>query len=196
MPPIESVTALLNQSAQGQNQALNRLFSQTCVNKELKRMAHWHIRKERDGYMLQPTELIHEVFMRFEPKRDKQWESRGQFFGWMSGLMRNFLVDRARHRNAAKRGYGAAVDSLDSMYEEAAESIPSTDDGLCHVQLRQAFKQLQTLDPQQYKVVELRVSGLSVVQTAEALSISEATVKREYATGCAWIYLEMGVVKK
>jgi RNA polymerase sigma factor (TIGR02999 family) len=196
MSKKNNVTELLNQWAQGEDQALHRLFMQASVHQELKRKARKHMWGERDRHLLQPTELINEAFLRLNAQRDKKWESRGQFFGWMSNLMRNYLIDRARHRDAAKRGLGAVPQSLEFIQEEMGEEVSESDNGISLFQLTQTFEQLKKLDEQQYAIVQLRITGSTVVETAEALNISEATVKRDYSTACAWIYREMGVYAK
>jgi RNA polymerase sigma factor (TIGR02999 family) len=123
------------------------------------------------------------------------WDSRAQFFGWASSLMRRILVDHARARNAAKRGGGAPLQSLDALEEQGVEP-PSraTDDRLLDIlQIDEALQRLATLDERQARVVELRFfGGLSAEETAEALQVSLATVKREWATARAWLLLQLG----
>jgi RNA polymerase sigma factor (TIGR02999 family) len=100
-------------------------------------------------------------------------------------------VEHARSRQAAKRGGGMAEHSLEALVDgedEAVLAIPSSDDWMALLQLHQALEQLEALDPRQARVVELRFfGGLSVEQTAGALDISVATVKREWSTARAWL---------
>src|SRR5581483_12303173 len=84
------------------------------VYDELRRMAQRHLQRERDGHTLQGTGLVHEVYLRLAEKGPMQWESRGHFFGWASTMMRHILIDHARSRQAAKRGGGVEVLSLDA----------------------------------------------------------------------------------
>lgn len=125
-----------------------------------------------------------------------QWTSRGQFFGWMSTLMRRILVEHARGRQASKRGGGLAEHSLEALVDsedEALLAIPSSEDWMALLQLHQALEQMEAIDPRQGRVVELRFfGGLSVEQTAEALEISVATVKREWSTARAWLVHALG----
>lgn len=193
--PDTSITQLLNSWSQGQDQALDRLIP--LVYSDLRRMARRHMRGERDDHVLQSTALVHEAFMRLGEQRGVEWSSRGQFYGWMSTLMRRILVDHARSRNAAKRGQGASEQSLDAMREasgdEEAQACPSGDQWLSLLQLDQALVQLEGLDARQGRVVELRFfGGLTVEQTAQAMGISEATVKREWSTARAWLLRELG----
>jgi RNA polymerase sigma factor (TIGR02999 family) len=193
--PDTSITQLLNSWSQGQDQALDRLIP--LVYADLRRMARRHMRGERDDHVLQSTALVHEAFMRLGEQRGVEWSSRGQFYGWMSTLMRRILVDHARSRNAAKRGQGACDQSLDAMREESGDeetqACPSGDQWLSLLQLDRALVQLEGLDARQGRVVELRFfGGLTVEQTAQAMGISEATVKREWSTARAWLLRELG----
>jgi RNA polymerase sigma factor (TIGR02999 family) len=154
------------------------------------------MRGEREGHTLQSTALVNEAFMRLGEQRNVQWESKGQFSGCMSTLMRRILVDHARSRNAAKRGLGVAAQSLDVMQEEAGEEIQishNSDEWLSLLNLDRALTRLEELDPRQGRVVELRFfGGLSVEQTAEALDISSATVIHEWAMARAWLKRQLG----
>ena len=193
-PPSTSITQLLNSWSAGDDGALNRLVP--LVYDELRRLARRHLREERDGHTLQGTGLVHEAFMRMAAQRSLQWSSRAQFFGWASKLMRHILVDHARARNAAKRGGGTPAQSLDELQEAFGEPAErsATDERLLGIlQLDAALHKLERFDAMQSRVVELRFfGGLSVTETAEALQISPATVKREWATARAWLLRELG----
>jgi RNA polymerase sigma factor (TIGR02999 family) len=192
----DEVTQLLKRWSQGDEAALARMLP--LVYDELRRMAHRHLQRERVGHTLQRTGLVHEAYLRLAQQGPLQWKSRAHFFGWASTLMRHILIDHARSRQSAKRGGGAALLSLDAMQDStggvAEASAP--EDSLDLIALDHALKRLEQLDPQQSRVVELRFfGGLSVVETAEALEISAATVKREWATARAWLLREMGRLK-
>jgi len=193
-PPSTSITQLLNSWSAGDDGALNRLVP--LVYDELRRLARRHLREERDGHTLQGTGLVHEAFMRMAAQRSLQWSSRAQFFGWASKLMRHILVDHARARNAAKRGGGTPAQSLDELQEAFGEPAErsATDERLLGIlQLDAALHKLERFDAMQSRVVELRFfGGLSVTETAEALQVSPATVKREWATARAWLLRELG----
>jgi RNA polymerase sigma factor (TIGR02999 family) len=192
-PAPTSITRMLNAWSQGDDQALGALVP--LVYDELRRMARRHMRHEREGHTLQGTGLVHEAFMRLAEGRSAQWASRGQFFGWMSTLMRRTLVDHARRRHAAKRGDGQVLQSLDALQDNVGE-LPDPGSGerlLDIVRLDEALTRLEALDPRQGRLVELRFfGGLSVDEAAEALQVSAATVKREWSTARAWLLRELG----
>ena len=155
------------------------------VYEELRRLAHHHMRGERAGHTLQTTALVNEVYLRLAGIDGLQWRDRAHFFAMAATLMRRVLVDYARQRGREKRGAGLSVVSLD---ENAVAAQPAVD----IVALDDALAQLAAVDPQQGRVVELRFfAGLSVEETAEALGISPATVKRDWATAKLWLYNEL-----
>jgi RNA polymerase sigma factor (TIGR02999 family) len=152
---------------------------------ELRRLAHHYMRGERAGHTLQTTALVNEVYLRLAGIDGLRWRDRAHFFAMAATLMRRVLVDYARQRGREKRGAGVSVTSLD---EHAVASQPAVD----IVALDEALERLAVVDPQQSRVVELRFfAGLSVEETAEALGISPATVKRDWATAKLWLYNEL-----
>jgi RNA polymerase sigma factor (TIGR02999 family) len=187
------VTALLRSWSAGDETALARLVP--LIYDELRQLARRYLRNERDGHTLRGTALVHETFMRLVQQRVVQLESRAQFFGWASQLMRRILVNHARDRRAGKRGGGAAVHSLEALQEEIGELADSaSDDRLPDLlALDEALQRMEKLDPRRSRVVELRFfGGLSVNETAEALQMSPSTVVREWATARAWLLHELG----
>jgi RNA polymerase sigma factor (TIGR02999 family) len=195
-PPGE-VTRLLASWSGGEDEALARMVP--MVYEDLRRMARRHLQREREGHTLQGTALVHEVYLRLAEKGPMPWASRAHFFCWASTMMRHILVDHARSRQAAKRGGGVEVLSLDALHEDRGTlpgvSAQAADDGPDLVAIDQALRKLEQLDPQQGRVVELRYfCGLSVADTASALDISPATVKREWVTARAWLLRELGRV--
>ena len=155
------------------------------VYEELRRLAHHYMRGEREGHTLQTTALVNEVYLRLAGIDSMQWRDRAHFFAMAATLMRRVLVDYARQRAREKRGAGVSVTSLD---ENAVAPQPAVD----VVALDEALERLAAVDPQQSRVVELRFfAGLSVKETAEALGISPATVKRDWATAKLWLYNEL-----
>jgi RNA polymerase sigma factor (TIGR02999 family) len=155
------------------------------VYEELRRLAHHYMRGERAGHTLQTTALVNEVYLRLAGIDSLQWRDRAHFFAMAATLMRRVLVDYARQRGREKRGAGVTVTSLD---ENAIASQPAVD----VVALDEALERLAAVDPQQSRIVELRFfAGLSVEETAEALAISPATVKRDWATAKLWLYHEL-----
>jgi RNA polymerase sigma factor (TIGR02999 family) len=156
------------------------------VYRELKRRAGGYLRRERPDHTLQATALVHEAYVRLVGQDRAAWQNRGQFFGIASQMMRRILVDHARERQAAKRpGAGVRVTLGD---EVAATSGPDCDLLL----LDQALTELAEVEPRQAQVVELRYfGGLSEQEVAEALSLSRATVTREWQEARRWLYRRM-----
>jgi RNA polymerase sigma factor (TIGR02999 family) len=155
------------------------------VYEELRRLAHHYMRGEREGHTLQTTALVNEVYLRLAGIETLQWRDRTHFFAMAATLMRRVLVDYARQRRREKRGGGVSITSLDdnAAAPEAAVDI---------VALDQALERLAAFDPQQSRIVELRFfAGMSVEETATALEISPATVKRDWATAKLWLYREL-----
>jgi RNA polymerase sigma factor (TIGR02999 family) len=189
------VTQLLQRWSQGDEAAFDRMLP--MVYDELRHMARRHLRHERDGHTLQGTSLVHEVYLRLAEKSPAQWQSRAHFFGWASILMRHILIDHARSRQAAKRGGSVELLSLDAMRDERGDAAdvpaPARADSPDLIAIDHALRRLERLDPQQGRVVELRYfCGLSIAETAEALEVSPATVKRDWVTARAWLQRELG----
>ncbi len=155
------------------------------VYEELRRLARGYMRGERAGHTLQTTALVNEVYLRLAGIDALQWRDRVHFFAMAASLMRRVLVDYARQRGRDKRGAGVTITGLT---EDAAVAEPAVD----VVALDEALGRLAAVDAQQARVVELRFfAGLSVGETAEAIGISSATVKRDWATAKLWLYNEL-----
>lgn len=166
----------------GERGAAERLFQ--VVYGELRRLAAYHMRGERAGHTLQTTALVHEVYLRLAGQ-DVDWKNRGHFFAVAARAMRRILVDHARRRRAAKRGGGVAPSPLDSV-------VPAIDPAVDLLDLDAALETLETLDPREARVVELRFfAGLSVPEVALALGVSDATVERDWVTARAWLRREL-----
>jgi RNA polymerase sigma factor (TIGR02999 family) len=156
------------------------------VYDELHRLAHHYMRGERREHTLQTTALVNEAYIRLVDLDRMQWRDRAHFFAMAATLMRRILVDYARERSRDKRGGGVSVTSLD---EQVAVSKASVD----VVALDQALDRLAAMDLQQSQIVELRFfSGLTIEETAEALDLSPATVKREWTSAKAWLHQQLG----
>jgi RNA polymerase sigma factor (TIGR02999 family) len=183
--PGHDVTGLLQAWGGGDPAALDQLVP--IVYDELHRQAQRYLRRENPGHTLQTTALVHEAYLRLVDQREARWQNRAQFFGVAAQAMRRILVDHARRHQAAKRGGSAVPVPL----EEGEVAAAGSDVDL--VALDDALTRLATLDPQQARVVELRYfTGLGIEETAEALGISPATVKREWAMARAWLKRELG----
>jgi RNA polymerase sigma factor (TIGR02999 family) len=160
------------------------------VYDELRRLAASYIRRERPGQTLQATALVHEAYVRLIGEKAHNWQNRTHFLAIAALSMRQILVQRARARKAAKRGGDPARITLDERMLPAAARSP--DGEVDVVALDAALERLATLDVRQAKVVELRYfGGLSVEETAEALAISPATVKRDWTLARAWLKREL-----
>jgi RNA polymerase sigma factor (TIGR02999 family) len=180
----QNVTQLLIAWNGGDKQALDKLLP--VVYDELRRQAARYLRRERPGHTLQTTALIHEAYLRLIDQKSVQWQNRAQFFGIAAQMMRRILVDHARTKHRAKRGGSAVRVSLTD-----ATSV-TKDSDLDLVELDEALNRLAEIDPQQSKIVELRFfSGLNVEETAAALQISPATVKRDWKVAKAWLHREI-----
>jgi len=178
------VTLLLAEMKRGNSEALPKLIP--LVYHELKRLAAHFLRDEREGHTLQPTALVHEAYLRLVGQK-AVWQNRAQFMGVAAQLMRRILVDYARQRVTAKRGGGEVRFELENR--EIAATAEQTEEMLA---IDEALSRLAALDPQQARVVEMRYfGGMTVEETAEALSIAPRTVKREWAMAKAWLRVEI-----
>lgn len=181
----KDVTGMLRAWREGDRAAGEQLLP--IVYAELHRRAAAAMRREDDGHTLQPTALVHEAYIKLVDQRSAQWQNRSQFYGVAAQLMRRILIDHAREHLAAKRGGGARPVTLSGV-----DAPNDSDEAVDVLALHEALERLTTLDERQAKVVELRYfGGLSVEETAEALEISPATVKREWATARAWLKREL-----
>lgn len=177
------VTQLLRAWREGDKSALDRLMP--VVYQDLRRLARRHLVAERAGHTLQPTALVNEAYMRLVDYRQMQWQDRAHFFAVCAQLMRRILVEHARRRNL-RRGGGMRRLSLEQVPEPG--STQRTD----VIALDEALNELSRMDPRKAQVVELRYfGGLSVEETAEALSISAPTVMRDWSSAKAWLYREL-----
>jgi RNA polymerase sigma factor (TIGR02999 family) len=184
-PSSSEVTALLVRWSRGDRDALEQLLP--LVYAECRRIATRQLRRERPGHTLDPTALVHELYLRLVDQRGATWESRAQFFAIAAGLMRRILVDHARGRHAAKRGGSAVLVSLGATAEAAED--PRAADVLA---IDEALERLGAHDPDQRRLVELRFfAGLTVEETAHVLGRSPRTVKREWRLAKAWLHREL-----
>lgn len=180
----ESVTQLLVRWGEGDREALERLMP--LVERELRRIAGGYLKRERVGHTLQPTALVNEAYLRLVDQADVRWQNRAHFVGIGAQMMRRILVDHARKHQASKRG----GDVTRVTFNEDLDASDQKDFDL--IALDQALERLSQMDARQGTVVELRFfGGLSVDETAIALGVSTATVKREWSTARAWLYKQL-----
>jgi len=181
----ESVTEPLR--AWGSGDALASESLVRLVYSELRRQAQLAMRREGEGHTLQPTALVHEAWLRLADQHGARWESRTQFFAVAAQMMRRVLVDHARTRQALKRGGGAVQVTLGD-----AQHAVDSPDAVDVLALDDALARLAMLDPRKAQLVELRYfAGLSIPEAAAALSISQATVGREWAVARMWLRREL-----
>src|SRR5229473_5703875 len=178
------VTQLLIEWSNGDKAALDKLMP--LIYDELRRLAHHYMSREHPGHTLQTTAVVNEAYLRLINRQRVRWQNRAHFFAIAAHLMRSILVDHARSYAYAKRGGGARKIALDEamiVSQQRAAEVVALDDVL---------KELADFDPQQSRIVELRFfGGLTIEETAEALDLSPATIKREWNTARAWLYREL-----
>jgi RNA polymerase sigma factor (TIGR02999 family) len=174
------VTQLLMAWNDGDQSALERLIP--LVHAELHRIARRYMRNERAGHTLQTSALINEAYLRLIDAQQVHWQNRAHFFGIAAQLMRRVLVDFARSRGYKKRGGGALQVSLDEtmvITKERGEDL---------VALDEALSALSELDERKGRVVEMRFfGGLSEKEIAEALTVSQETVRRDWRLAKSWL---------
>jgi RNA polymerase sigma-70 factor (ECF subfamily) len=182
--PSNTVTGLLARWNAGDQEAMN--FLVPVVYRELRRLAHQYLRRERPNHTLQSTALVHEAYLRLQRQGAPHFANRAHFFAISAQLMRQILVEYARSKRAAKRRGGFQVsldDAIDPMNNRRCVNLIALDD---------ALKELSRLDPQQSCVVELRFfGGLSIEETSRVLGVSAATVKRDWATARVWLHRQV-----
>lgn len=179
------ITRLLDDLPRGGRDTLDRLLP--LAYEHLRRIAHRRLRQERSDHTLVTTDLVHEAYLKLAGLDRIRWDNRAHFFAVAAQAMRRILVDYAVRRNAQKRGGDRQKIALDQVQLPVARG---TDDLLA---LDTALDRLAEHSARQCRVVECRYfAGMSIDETAEALAISPATVKREWALARAWLHRELG----
>ena len=182
------ITTLLQGWRDGDRKALDALVP--IVYKELHRIAHFQLRRERPDHTLQSAALVNEAYVRMVGLRPPQWEGRSHFFAIAAQQMRQILVDYARRHRARKRGGGDETLSLEDTTSLVSEKNKKKDVDV--VALDDALNALAGIDARKAQVVELRFfGGLNFDETAEVLKVSAATVARDWSTARAWLHREM-----
>jgi RNA polymerase sigma-70 factor, ECF subfamily len=179
------VTALLLRWSEGDSAALEALVP--LIYEDCRHIAARQLRGERIDHTLDPTALVHELYLRLVDQRRATWQNRAQFFAIAAQLMRRILVDHARARHAEKRGDSPTFVSL-----AAASDRPEERGRADVLAIDEALERLALIDADQVRIVELRFfAGLTVEETAHALGRSPRTVKREWRLAKAWLFREM-----
>lgn len=181
MSSAVEVTELLLEWGKGNRAAESRLFD--FVYHELHRLAGRYMLGERSDHSLQPTALVHEVYLRLVDQKRVTWENRSHFFAIASQLMRRVLIDHARARNAEKRpkpGLKVPLSDLPIGIEVQTTELLALDE---------ALSRLEAQDSRQARIVEMRfIAGLSEEEIAQALGVSVRTVKRDWMVARAWLF--------
>jgi len=181
-----NITRLLHQWQAGDRNALDLLIP--VVYQELSVLASRQLAREWRHGRLQTTVVVNEAYVKLFGQRDVDWQNRGHFFAVASQIMRRILVDHARRELSSKRGSGIAPTALDEAFAAPAPAIDAVD----ALDLDRALHKLEAFDPDQAKLIELRFfGGLTIEETAAALDVSVATVKREWAIAKGWLFREL-----
>jgi RNA polymerase sigma-70 factor (ECF subfamily) len=177
-------TELLRAWSQGDPTALERLAP--LIVEDLRRMARRHLRGERPGHTLQPTDLIDEVYLKLVDQREPDWQNREHFFAIASRIMRRILLDYGKARQTGKRGKDVVKVPLDEAFGLAE------DRGIDVAALSDALSRLAEIDPRQARIVELKhFFGFEHEEIAEILGISVTTSKREWRSARLWLFREL-----
>jgi RNA polymerase sigma-70 factor, ECF subfamily len=182
MSETHAVTLLLAEWANGNQKALDELTP--FVYRELRQLAASYLRKERLNHTLQPTALVHEVYLRLVDQSNPNWQNRSHFYGVAARLMRQILVDHARRKRASKRaGVHVPLEQAVSFEPGRTRNLIALDVGLTA---------LEKIDPRKCKAVELRYfGGLSTEEIAQTLEVSAMTVRRDLRMAEAWLHSQM-----
>ncbi len=182
--PVSDITQILQDWNTGEEDAKERLLP--FVYDQLRKQARILMSKERSDHTLQPTALVHEAFIKLSEESGIEWKNRSHFYGIAAHLMRQILIQYARHHSADKRGNNNihfSVDDLQIPLQQRANSI---------VVLDEALEKLSELDERQAQVVEMKFfGGFSNSEIAEALDLSERTVIRVWKAAKYWLYREL-----
>jgi RNA polymerase sigma factor (TIGR02999 family) len=179
-----SLTGLLAAWSRGSLRARDEVFD--VVYDELRRLAGVYLRRDGAQHSVPPTALVHEAYFKLVEQRQVRWQNRHHFFGIAAQAMRRILVDRARARQADRRG-GARHDrplrDVDAICELRDVDLLALDE---------ALSRLAAIDPRVIRLVELHFfTGLTIRETATVLGVSPATVKRDWSIARAWLYREL-----
>lgn len=174
------VTGLLQRWRGGEQAALDALLP--LVYAELKRIAASHLRREHATISLQPTALVHEAYIKLSAGSDIDWKNRSHFLAIAARIMRQILVDHARQRGAQKRDGGERVTLTSADPADPHDAVDL-------LALDQALQSLAAIDARKAQVVELRVfGGLEFAEIGEVMSLSRATLDRDFRSARLWLY--------
>lgn len=181
---VQDITRLLQEWKNGDETAIDRLFP--LVYDELKRQARNYLHRERADHTLQPTALVHEVYLRLVKLNQMKWADRAHFYAISATTMRRILVDHAREITAAKRGgvmQRVTLENLQISNEEKATDL---------LELDEALTKLAAIEERKARVVEMSFfGGLNQKEIAEVLQVTEKTVQRDWKLARLWLYREL-----
>ena len=179
------VTQLLEKFEPGDRHAAEQLFAD--VYGELRALAARYLRRERKDHTLQPTALVHEVYLKLVGQTRVDWQGRAHFLAIAAHAMRQILVDHARRHQAAKRGGNRHRIALDDNL------VIESDRNVDLLPLEDALTKLTKLDPRQAQMIELRFfGGLDIAEVAKVTGISKRSAEREWTMVRAWLRRELG----
>ncbi|MEW6367322.1 MAG: ECF-type sigma factor [Acidobacteriota bacterium] len=180
----DDLTRLLERWGSGDEAAREELMR--LLYDQLKTMAHRCMRSERPDHTLQPTEIVHEAYLRLCGVQGLRWESRAQFFAFAAQVMRHILVDHARRRRAAKRSWGVERLSAEMLAEHGRDKTVDV------LELERALERLEKIDLRQSRIVELRYfAGMTLEEVASVIGVSSSTVKTDWDMARAWLRRQM-----
>lgn len=184
--PMSTITEQLQDWGIKQNPEADAALLE-LVYAELHHQAHRYLLKERVGHTLQTTDLVHEAYIKLSKQKSFPWQNRYQFYGIAATLMRRILIDHARSKHRIRRG-----GSKEDVRLETGFTLAARDEQYDILELNDVLENLAKKDPELARIVELRFFiGLDVTETAEAMGISESTVKRGWAMAKAWLHREL-----
>ncbi|HKY61022.1 MAG TPA: sigma-70 family RNA polymerase sigma factor [Gemmatimonadota bacterium] len=190
-PRQETVTRLLADLRAGDRGAFDDLLP--LVYNELHQAAERQRRRWQGDETLNTTSLVHEAYLRLVDQTAPAWQSRAHFLAVASRAMRQILINYAKRKSTAKRGGGSRpvpIHEIETALRQAEDPSEARDEAL--VALDHSLRRLESLDERQSRIVECRFfGGMTIEDTAEALGISPATVKRSWATAQAWLYRDL-----
>lgn len=183
MTSTSDITALFRRWSEGDSAALDELMP--LVYERMRRLARKRLRSDPDA-SLNTTALVHEAYLKLVDAPRLSIRDHGHFLGLASRVMRNLLVDHARHRKATKRGMGETPLPIDEEIWIADDEIEPV------LELHDALEKLESINERRCRILEQRYfGGLSLEETADAVGVSPATVKRELRSARAWLALQL-----
>jgi RNA polymerase sigma factor (TIGR02999 family) len=179
-----SLTLLLGRMQNGDREAEAQVLE--AVFGQLRALARRRLARERAGHTLEPTELVHEAYMKLIGQK-APWQNRAQFFGVAAGVMRRLLVDHARARTSMKRGGTAVRVEMEEgppILGMKAEELIAVDE---------ALERLEAMDERQARIVQMKFfAGMNEEEIGEVIGVTPRTVRREWEKARLWLFVQLG----